>query len=157
MVRQGSGPFMLVSSLDSTTVPLGLGCGELFVLESSQWRKSISERNRRRGDAGRVSASLFSLLILGANPFSVGGRSGARPLWFSAKSRPWLIWSTGRWRARFVGEVCLSSNPVQKLLTIVDLVQGRNPSLQLRDLLFQVETANTVWRVFECHGAEWLS
>ena len=30
------------------------------------------------------------------------------------------------------------------------------PPPQLRDL-FQVETANTVWRVFECHGIEWLN
>ena len=31
------------------------------------------------------------------------------------------------------------------------------PPPQIRDLLFQVETANTVWRVFQCHRAEWLS
>ena len=64
MVRRGSGPFMLVSSTDSTPVPFGLGCGELFLMESSQWFKSISERDRRRGDTGRVTASILFFCLL---------------------------------------------------------------------------------------------
>ena len=76
MVCRRSGPFMFVSCVASTPVSLRLGL---------HTQGSVSEWDRRRGDVGRVSASLF---ILGDSPISDEGRSGARPLWFSAKSRP---------------------------------------------------------------------
>lgn len=53
------------------------------ILERSQWFKSVSKRDIRSADAGDVSASLFPLVVQGANPFSDGGRCGTRPLCLS--------------------------------------------------------------------------